>query len=120
MTFVPIEGTYDYGKSRRNRAEAEAIVNEVIRRLNDPKLSKLSIGIVSFSKTQQDLIEDILVDELSKHPKLERLAYDCEEPIFVKNLENVQGDERDVILFSVGYGPDKSGKVSMNFGPLNR
>ena len=119
VTFVPIEGTYDYGKSRRNRAEAEAIVNEVIRRLNDPKLSKLSIGIVSFSKTQQDLIEDILVDELSKHPKLERLAYDCEEPIFVKNLENVQGDERDVILFSVGYGPDKSGKVSMNFGPLN-
>ena len=82
-------------------------------------MSKLSIGIVSFSKTQQDLIEDILVDELSKHPKLERLAYDCEEPIFVKNLENVQGDERDVILFSVGYGPDKTGKVSMNFGPLN-
>ena len=119
VTFIPIEGTYDYGKSRRNRAEAEAIVNEVVRRLNDPQLSKLSIGIVSFSKTQQDLIEDILVDELSKHPKLERLAYDCEEPIFVKNLENVQGDERDVILFSVGYGPDKTGKVSMNFGPLN-
>ncbi len=41
------------------------------------------------------------------------------EPIFVKNLENVQGDERDVILFSIGYGPDKNGKVSMNFGPLN-
>jgi very-short-patch-repair endonuclease len=42
------------------------------------------------------------------------------EPIFVKNLENVQGDERDVILFSVGYGPDKDGQVSMNFGPLNK
>ncbi|MBP5507232.1 MAG: DUF4011 domain-containing protein [Prevotella sp.] len=119
VTFIPIEGTYDYGKSRSNRAEAEAIVNEVVRRLNDPNLSKQSIGIVSFSKVQQDLIEDLLVDELAKHPKLERLAYDCEEPIFVKNLENVQGDERDVILFSVGYGPDKSGRVSMNFGPLN-
>jgi hypothetical protein len=42
------------------------------------------------------------------------------EPVFVKNLENVQGDERDVILFSICYGPDESGKVSMNFGPLNR
>ena len=119
VAFVPINGTYDMGKTRCNRAEAEAIVQEVIRRLRDSKLSKNSIGIVSFSKVQQDLIEDILVDELSKDPALERLAYDCEEPIFVKNLENVQGDERDVILFSVGYGPDKSGHVSMNFGPLN-
>src|SRR5450759_2371323 len=42
------------------------------------------------------------------------------EPIFIKNLENVQGDERDVILFSIGYGPDKNGRVSLNFGPLNR
>ena len=119
VTFIPIKGTYDMGKSRRNREEAEAIVKEVIRRLSDSQLRQKSIGIVSFSKTQQDLIEDILVEQLSKSPKLEKLAYDCEEPIFVKNLENVQGDERDVILFSVGYGPDKNGRVSMNFGPLN-
>ncbi len=119
VNFVPVAGTYDYGKSRSNRAEAESIVAEVVRRLKDNELSKHSIGIVSFSKVQQDLIEDILVDELSKDPLLEKRAYDCEEPIFVKNLENVQGDERDVILFSVGYGPDKNGRVSMNFGPLN-
>ena len=119
VSLVPIDGTYDMGKSRCNRAEAEAIVKEVVRRLSDPELQKLSIGIVSFSKVQQDLIEDILVDELSKSPQLEKQAYDVSEPIFVKNLENVQGDERDVILFSVGYGPDKKGKVSMNFGPLN-
>ena len=119
VSLVPIDGTYDMGKSRCNRAEAEAIVKEVVRRLGDPELQKLSIGIVSFSKVQQDLIEDILVEELSKSPQLEKIAYDAEEPIFVKNLENVQGDERDVILFSVGYGPDKNGKVSMNFGPLN-
>ena len=119
VQFFPIDGTYDYGRTRSNRAEAEAIVKEVIRRLSDPELSKLSLGIVSFSKVQQNLIEDILTDELSKHPQLEALAYDSAEPIFVKNLENVQGDERDVILFSIGYGPDKSGKVSMNFGPLN-
>ena len=119
VSFVKVEGTYDMGKSRSNREEAKAIVEEVKRRLNDPKLQKNSIGIVSFSKAQQDLIEDILTEELAKQPKLERLAYDCEEPIFIKNLENVQGDERDVILFSVGYGPDSRGRVSMNFGPLN-
>ncbi|MBO4606743.1 MAG: DUF4011 domain-containing protein [Prevotella sp.] len=119
VRFVPIDGTYDMGKTRSNRAEAEAIVKEVVRRLSDDELSKQSIGVVSFSKVQQDLIEDILVDELSKQPELEKRAYDCAEPIFIKNLENVQGDERDIILFSVGYGPDKSGKVSMNFGPLN-
>ena len=119
VQFIAINGTYDMGKTRCNRSEAEAIVKEAVRRLADAELSKLSIGIVSFSKVQQDLIEDILTEELAKQPELEAKAYDCAEPIFIKNLENVQGDERDVILFSIGYGPDKNGKVSMNFGPLN-
>ncbi|MFC4666175.1 DUF4011 domain-containing protein [Falsiporphyromonas endometrii] len=119
VTLRKIDGVYDKGKTRSNKAEAEAIVEEVKRRLSDPTLSKYSIGVVSFSKVQQNLIEDILCDELAKDANLEKLAYECEEPIFVKNLENVQGDERDVILFSIGYGPDKYGKVSMNFGPLN-
>ncbi|MBQ2586325.1 MAG: DUF3320 domain-containing protein, partial [Bacteroidaceae bacterium] len=119
VTYVPVDGVYDMGKTRCNKAEAEAIVKEVIRRLSDPELSKRSIGIVSFSKVQQDLIEDTLEKELAKHHDLEAKAYEAEEPIFIKNLENVQGDERDVILFSVGYGPDENGKVSMNFGPLN-
>ena len=119
VQLIAVDGTYDYGKTRCNRAEAEAIVKEVVRRLSDDELAKRSIGIVSFSKVQQNLIEDLLTDELAKHADLERKAYDVEEPIFIKNLENVQGDERDVILFSVGYGPDKTGKVSMNFGPLN-
>lgn len=119
VTYVPVDGVYDYGKTRSNRAEAEAIVAEVLRRLADPELSKRSIGVVSFSKVQQDLIEDVLVNEFAKHSDLEAKAYEGEEPVFIKNLENVQGDERDVILFSIGYGPDKDGKVSMNFGPLN-
>lgn len=119
VRLVQIDGEYDKGRTRSNPAEARAIVDEVLRRLKDPELSQRSIGIVSFSKVQQNLIEDILIDELSKQPALEQKAYQCEEPIFIKNLENVQGDERDVILFSVGYGPDKYGKVSMNFGPLN-
>ncbi len=115
-----IEGVYQRSGARVNLPEAQAVVAEVLRRLADPILSKRSIGIVSFSKVQQDKIEDLLTDELAHHPELETLAYDSPEPIFIKNLENVQGDERDVILFSVGYGPDKNGKVSMNFGPLNK
>lgn len=117
VKYVHVNGSYDYGKTRCNRAEAEAIVAEVVKRLQSP--SDESIGIVAFSKVQQNLIEDILGDTLASHPELEKKAFDGDEPIFVKNLENVQGDERDVILFSVGYGPDKNGKVSMNFGPLN-
>jgi hypothetical protein len=60
-----------------------------------------------------------LYDELDRHPELKEIALNRPEPIFIKNLENVQGDERDVILFSIGYGTDKNGTVSMNFGPLN-
>ena len=119
VRLVKVDGIYDKGRTRSNKDEAEAIVKEVLRRLQDAELSKLSIGIVSFSVVQQNLIEDMLTDELAKYPDLETLAYQSEEPVFIKNLENVQGDERDVILFSVGYGQDANGHVSMNFGPLN-
>ena len=123
VSFIPVDGVYDYGRTRSNRAEAEAISRKVVSILQDyikhPSHPRRSIGIVAFSKVQQGLIEDILTEMLAKNPEMEQLAYDAEEPIFIKNLENVQGDERDIILFSVGYGPDKRGKVSMNFGPLN-
>ena len=119
VSLVQLDGVYDKGGRRSNRAEAEAVVAEIIRRLSDEELSKRSIGVVAFSVAQQNLIEDVLMEELAKHPELEAKAYQVEEPIFIKNLENVQGDERDIILFSVGYGPDKDGNVSMNFGPLN-
>ena len=119
VKLVPVEGVYDKGRTRSNPEESKAIVKEIIRRLSDPDLQKYSIGVVSFSKVQGDRIEDDLTAELDRHPELKDIAYNGKEPIFVKNLENVQGDERDVILFSVGYGADKNGKVSMNFGPLN-
>lgn len=119
VKMVKIDGVYDKGKTRCNPDEAKAIVTEVMRRLQDPELRKRSIGIISFSKVQQNLIEDILYEELDRNPELKELATNAEEPIFIKNLENVQGDERDIILFSIGYGPDRFGKVSMNFGPLN-
>lgn len=120
VTFEKVDGHYDKGKSRQNKAEAMAVVDEVVRRLSDEQLRKHSIGIVTFSVVQQTLIDDLLADVFAKHPELDEYANQCEEPLFIKNLENVQGDERDVILFSVGYGPDANGSVSMNFGPLNQ
>lgn len=119
VNFVPVTGYYDKGGKRCNRAEAEAIVNEIVRRLDNAELRKQSIGVIAFSVMQQGLIEDILQEKLDNNKSLQDAASGMYEPIFVKNLENVQGDERDVILFSIGYGPDKNGKVSMNFGPLN-
>ena len=118
LVFVE-DGLYDRGMTKRNKAEAELLVNEVVKRLSDPVLSKSSIGVVTFSNVQKEYIERKLSEAIvSKH--LESVAYEREEPLFVKNLENVQGDERDVILFSVCYGPDKSGRISLNFGPLNQ
>lgn len=119
VEFIPIEGVYDKGASRSNRIEAETIVDEILRHYQDPSTANLSLGVISFSKVQQNLIEDILQERLNGHPALAKQLNASEEPLFIKNLENVQGDERDVILFSVGYGPDKDGNVSMNFGPLN-
>lgn len=120
VNYIPVAGYYDRGKTRQNAFEAKAVIDEIKRRLSDPTLSKRSIGVVTFSSVQQTLIQNMFDELLRTHPKLESVAIDNSEPIFIKNLENVQGDERDVILFSVGYGPDKEGKVSLNFGPLNR
>ena len=122
LSFRPVsEGFYDRSRTRTNRAEAEAVVADVVRRLSDKKESKRTIGIVTFSQAQQNLVEDLLDEARRAHPAIETFfGEDASEPLFVKNLENVQGDERDVILFSICYGPDKNGKVSMNFGPLNR
>jgi len=120
VRFIQVKGSYDKGKTRQNKAEAEAIVHEVCRRLRDENLRGESMGIVAFSAAQQNLIEDTLTDCMARDASLQELADQLHEPIFIKNLENVQGDERDVILFSIGYGADSTGQLSMNFGPLNK
>ncbi|EKD82655.1 MAG: hypothetical protein ACD_39C01164G0001 [uncultured bacterium] len=112
---------YDKGRSRTNLLEAKAVIAEILRRLENPELSKFSIGVVTFSVAQQTLIEDLLDEARRQKPELEDFFSDkCREPVFIKNLESVQGDERDVIIFSICYGPDSEGRVSMNFGPLNK
>lgn len=116
-----VQGTYDRGATRTNRAEADAVVNAIVEHFSDDERRKLTMGVVTFNQTQQRLIETLLDEELRKMPELEpRIAEHGAERLFIKNLENVQGDERDLILFSIAYGKDAAGRMPMNFGPLNK
>jgi very-short-patch-repair endonuclease len=116
---VRVAGVYDRAGSQQNRIEAVALVAEVVARLRDPARCRQSLGVVTFSQKQQVLIEDLLDQERRQDPAIETVVASMPEPLFVKNLENVQGDERDVILFSICYGPDAQGRVFENYGPLN-
>ena len=123
VSFHYVNGVYHRGGSRTNPEEAKAVVRDIVARLKSPGFaeSRLSIGVVTFNAEQQKLIEDLLDEERRNDPSIEPyFGEGLLEPVFVKNLENVQGDERDVMYFSVTYGPDITGRVSMNFGPMNR
>jgi very-short-patch-repair endonuclease len=120
-----VEGVYAKGKGRYNQAEAEAIVNETVKRLTDPAFiaAGLSIGIITLNSDQQKLINDLLDAARKQYPQIEPFFEDGQtEPVVVKNLETVQGDERDLIMLGIGYGPTEAGSpvMSMNFGPLNK
>jgi hypothetical protein len=124
VEFRLVAGTYDRGGTATNRAEAEAVVAEVIRRLKepDPTPANRSIGAVTFSQAQQTLVQDLLDAAGDADPLVrERLAEAAKlgEAVFVKNLENVQGDERATMLFSICYGRDAEGRLAHSFGPLN-
>jgi very-short-patch-repair endonuclease len=123
VSFHHVNGIYEKGGARTNKAEAKALVADIVAKLKAPGFSesKLTIGVVTFNTEQMNLIEDLLDEERRKDPSLEPYFSEMElEPLFVKNLESVQGDERDIIYFSITYGPDLAGTVSMNFGPMNR
>jgi very-short-patch-repair endonuclease len=120
-----VEGVYAKGKGRYNQAEAEAIVSETVKRLTDPAFIAAghSIGIITLNADQQKLISDLLDAARQQHPQIEPFFQDTQtEPVVVKNLETVQGDERDLIMLGIGYGPTEPGApvMSMNFGPLNK
>ncbi|WP_202112328.1 AAA domain-containing protein [Cereibacter sphaeroides] len=109
-----MDGIYAKGKGRTNPIEAQAVVAAVLDHTCDPKRKNLSLGIVTLNAEQQRLIEDLLDAERRKHPGLEPFLTQGSEPIFVKNLETVQGDQRDVILISVCYGPTEPGAATMS------
>lgn len=113
------DGKYDRGGRRDNPREAQVVADLVFDHLQ--RQSDKSLGVIAFSYAQMEAIEDELDRRLEVAPELEKFFQDDRlEGLFVKNLETVQGDERDVILLSVGYGPDAEGKIALNFGPLNR
>jgi len=118
LVRVP-DGVYDRGGTGRNAREAAAVAEQVVAHLR--RSPGRSLGVGAFSQAQQEAIQDAVEERVRDHPELEPLlSAEREEHFFVKNLENLQGDERDVIYVSIGYGPDAAGKMSLNFGPLNQ
>jgi hypothetical protein len=121
VSLVRVDGTFERsgrGKSlRTNRVEAEKIVDDIRQRFAASPECAPSLGVVTFNAQQRGLIEDLLRDAGD-----DRLLTAVDEPdgLFVKNLENVQGDERDTILFSVAFSANDKGVVPLNFGPLSK
>ncbi|HOZ58535.1 MAG TPA: DUF3320 domain-containing protein [Nakamurella multipartita] len=113
-----VEGRYRRGGPRDNPVEARKVAELVAHHVHTRP--HLSLGVVTFSTAQEDAVRAAI--EASDEPEVAELLeqHDRLGGFFVKSLENVQGDERDVIIFSIGYGPDEHGKFTMNFGPLNR
>jgi len=101
---------------RTNAVEAEAIVREVVQRFQLSPMTP-SLGIITFNAQQRTLIETLLREV--PDDRIAR-ALDERDGLFVKNLENVQGDERDTILFSVAFSANERGVIPLNFGPLSR
>ena len=111
---------YLRGASSKNPLEAEDVVEEIFNHFEKYGDTK-SLGVGTFSVAQKNAILEALEVKRKERPEFEPLFSDNkEERFFVKNLETIQGDERDVILISVGYGFDQDGKMSLNFGPLNQ
>lgn len=115
--FLP-DARYDAGATRTNLLEAEAAVDHVFELLGG---SEDSVGVVTLSRAQANRVEELINRRRLEDPSLDRrFAEDLHERFFVKNLENVQGDERDHIILSIGYGPTVgSGSVPNRFGPIN-
>ena len=112
------DAAYDRGRSRTNSVEADTVAHAVME--HAARSPELSLGVAAFSQAQAQAIEDRVESLRRQDDSCEGFfASHPEEPFFVKNLENVQGDERDVIYISIGYGRDERGQVNQNFGPLN-
>lgn len=124
LRHVP-DGVYDRGKSRTNKVEARAVADKAVGLMREwlkvPEGKRLTLGIITFNAQQQSLIQDYLDEARRREPELEWFFADERvEPTIVKNLENVQGDERDFILFSITFSQDAAGRRTMDFGALNR
>lgn len=112
-------GVYDRSSKRNNVAEARKVADLVFEHFS--KYPNRSLGVVTFSEAQQNAVDAAIRQKRYQNAAFEHFFVDDkEEPFFIKNLENVQGDERDTIIFSIGYAKDARGIMYMNFGPLSR
>lgn len=119
VRFFRVPGVYRRSAGRDNPIEAKHVAERVIHHFST-RPSK-SLGVVAFSTAQRDAIESAIELARNEHPDLDGyFSDDRAQGFFVKSLESVQGDERDVIIFSIGYGPDENGKVYRQFGPVSR
>ena len=118
FVYVP-NGVYERGGRKNNPKEAEKVADLVFEHFkNHPKRS---LGVIANSDCQARTIEDIVNRRRAQRPIYERyFSEERDEPFFVKSLESVQGDERDTIIFSIGYGKDANGRMVQNFGPINK
>jgi hypothetical protein len=125
VSWRKVDGVYSKGKDHTNPIEAKALADEVVARLKRNVASGMdeTVAVVTLNAEQQALVEDLLDKGRRAHPEIEPFFDEAlAEPVVVKNLETVQGDERDVVLLGIGFGPTTPGSptMSMNFGPLNR
>jgi very-short-patch-repair endonuclease len=111
------DGVYGRSGSRANAREAQVVAEMIVEHYRGGGPG--SLGVIALSQAQQAAIEDALEQALRASPDVE-VPEDGPDALFVKNLENVQGDERDHIILSIGYGKDANGVLRLNFGPLNR
>lgn len=118
LVFRRLNGVYDRGKTRTNVIEARAVAEAVISHVSESP--NLSLGIATLSVTQRDAILAELELLRAQHSELEQFFDRSKnEPFFVKNLENVQGDERDVMFVSICYARDADGYMAQSFGPVS-
>ena len=120
VAFYNAHGTYRRGGGSDNPGEARKVAERVIEHFTNR--ADLTLGVVTFSVAQAAAVMDAIDEARDKRRDLDR-HFDKEDRLdgfFVRSLESVQGDERDVIIFSVGYGPDEAGKITTNFGVLNK
>lgn len=112
-------GVYDRSGKRNNPIEAKKVAEIVFEQVK--KYPNRSLGVVTFSEAQQQAVETAVRQLRLQNPQYESFfSEEKEDGFFIKNLENVQGDERDTIIFSIGYAKDQNGVMYMNFGPLSR
>ena len=113
------DGVYDRGGKKNNIIEAKKVADLVFEHFR--KYPNRSLGVVTFSEAQQNAVDAAIRQRRLQDSRFDKFFIeDKEEPFFIKNLENVQGDERDTIIFSIGYAKDSRDIMYMNFGPLSR